>query len=201
MGTSVQKSPDAFRTISEVAVDLDVPQHVLRFWETKFSQVRPLKRGGGRRYYRPEDVDMLRGVRTLLYTDGYTIKGVQKVFREHGVRYVIETGRGAVGETRTAVPSRRRGGGGEVLDSSANPNAAVSDIPMSGPEDTFGGQDENGAGEAELADLKAVDLSAVDLNEADPERLRATLADLIILKHKLGEARLTLRRIIDGSSE
>jgi DNA-binding transcriptional MerR regulator len=76
------KSAAAFRTISEVASDLDVPQHVLRFWETKFNQVRPLKRGGGRRYYRPEDVDLLRRIRKLLYSDGYTIKGVQKLLRE-----------------------------------------------------------------------------------------------------------------------
>ncbi|MES1991161.1 MAG: MerR family transcriptional regulator [Pseudomonadota bacterium] len=92
----MQKSPDAFRTISEVATDLDVPQHVLRFWESKFSHIRPLKRGGGRRYYRPEDVDLLRGVRALLYNDGYTIKGVQKVFREQGVKFVSETGKGTV---------------------------------------------------------------------------------------------------------
>src|ERR671919_1517822 len=78
----VEKSAQAFRTISEVATELDVPQHVLRFWESKFSQVRPLKRGGGRRYYRPEDVDLLRRIRTLLYEDGYTIKGVQKLLRE-----------------------------------------------------------------------------------------------------------------------
>lgn len=90
------KSPDAFRTISEVAADLDVPQHVLRFWESKFNQIRPLKRGGGRRYYRPEDVDLLRGIRTLLYNDGYTIKGVQKVFREQGAKFVSETGKGTV---------------------------------------------------------------------------------------------------------
>lgn len=95
-GLSIQKSPDAFRTISEVATDLDVPQHVLRFWESKFNQIRPLKRGGGRRYYRPEDVDLLRGVRALLYNDGYTIKGVQKVFREQGVKFVSETGRGTI---------------------------------------------------------------------------------------------------------
>jgi DNA-binding transcriptional MerR regulator len=95
-GLSIQKSPDAFRTISEVATELDVPQHVLRFWESKFNQIRPLKRGGGRRYYRPEDVDLLRGVRTLLYNDGYTIKGVQKVFREQGVKFVSETGKGTV---------------------------------------------------------------------------------------------------------
>ena len=78
------KSPDAFRTIREVSEELDVPQHVLRFWETKFNQVRPLKRGGGRRYYRPEDVDLLRRIRALLYADGYTIRGVQKLMRETG---------------------------------------------------------------------------------------------------------------------
>lgn len=78
----VEKSPLAFRTISEVAADLEVPQHVLRFWETKFPQIRPLKRGGGRRYYRPEDVDLLRRVRALLYDEGYTIKGVQRLLRE-----------------------------------------------------------------------------------------------------------------------
>ncbi|HEX9792102.1 MAG TPA: MerR family transcriptional regulator [Kiloniellales bacterium] len=76
------KSAAAFRTISEVAQELEVPQHVLRFWESKFTPVRPLKRGGGRRYYRPEDVDLLRRIRTLLYSDGYTIKGVQKLLRE-----------------------------------------------------------------------------------------------------------------------
>lgn len=79
-----RKSPSAFRTISEVATDLDVPQHVLRFWETKFPQLKPLKRGGGRRYYRPEDVILLRRVRDLLYRDGYTIKGVQRLLRDGG---------------------------------------------------------------------------------------------------------------------
>ncbi|MEJ2014790.1 MAG: MerR family transcriptional regulator [Limibacillus sp.] len=80
------KSAAAFRTISEVADELDVPQHVLRFWESKFSQVTPLKRGGGRRYYRPEDVELLRKIRDLLYQDGYTIKGVQKLLREGQVK-------------------------------------------------------------------------------------------------------------------
>lgn len=80
------KSAEAFRTISEVASDLEVPQHVLRFWETKFNQVRPMKRGGGRRYYRPEDVVLLRNIRSLLYDDGYTIKGVQKLLREGGLK-------------------------------------------------------------------------------------------------------------------
>ena len=88
------KSPEAFRTISEVASDLDVPQHVLRFWETRFVQVKPIKRAGGRRYYRPEDVDLLRGIRALLYAEGFTIKGVQKILRDKGLRYVAELGRG-----------------------------------------------------------------------------------------------------------
>ena len=86
------KSPDAFRTISEVATELDLPQHVLRFWETRFSQIKPLKRGGGRRLYRPDHVALLRGIRTLLYDDGMTIKGVQKVLREKGVKTVIMHG-------------------------------------------------------------------------------------------------------------
>jgi DNA-binding transcriptional MerR regulator len=88
------KSPEAFRTISEVATDLDVPQHVLRFWEGRFSQIKPVKRAGGRRYYRPEDVDLLRGIRALLYNDGFTIKGVQKILRDRGHRHVAEIGRG-----------------------------------------------------------------------------------------------------------
>jgi len=86
----VDKSPEAFRTISEVADELKVPKHVLRFWEAKFAQLKPMKRGGGRRYYRPEDVALLRGIRFLLYDDGYTIRGVQKILREQGPRFVME---------------------------------------------------------------------------------------------------------------
>lgn len=84
----VDKKAEAFRNISEVATELDVPKHVLRFWEGKFSQLRPMKRGGGRRYYRPEDVELLKGIRQLLYHDGFTIRGVQKLLREKGVDYV-----------------------------------------------------------------------------------------------------------------
>jgi len=87
------KSPTAFRTITEVATELDLPQHVLRFWETKFSQIKPVKRRGGRRYYRPKDVALLKRIRELLYSDGYTIKGVQKLLRE-----------GAAKETRQSEP-------------------------------------------------------------------------------------------------
>jgi DNA-binding transcriptional MerR regulator len=81
----LDKAPDAFRTISEVADDLDIPQHVLRFWETRFTQIKPMKRSGGRRYYRPDDVDLLRGIRRLLYGEGYTIRGVQRILKEHGI--------------------------------------------------------------------------------------------------------------------
>ncbi len=84
----MDKAPDAFRTISEVAEEIDVPQHVLRFWESRFPQIRPMKRGGGRRYYRPDDVDLLRGVRHLLYGEGYTIRGVQRILREEGQAFV-----------------------------------------------------------------------------------------------------------------
>ncbi|PWL18088.1 MerR family transcriptional regulator [Falsochrobactrum shanghaiense] len=92
----MEKSPDAFRTISEVAEDLDLPQHVLRFWETRFTQIKPMKRGGGRRYYRPLDVGLLKGIRHLLYDQGYTIKGVQRLLREHNTQFIIALGNGDV---------------------------------------------------------------------------------------------------------
>ena len=90
------KSAEAFRTISEVATELDVPQHVLRFWESRFAQIKPVKRAGGRRFYRPDDVDLLRGIRALLYVDGLTIRGVQKILKERGLRHVTMMGRGQV---------------------------------------------------------------------------------------------------------
>ena len=93
---TIEKSPDAFRTISEVAEELSVPQHVLRFWETRFSQIKPMKRAGGRRYYRPNDLELLRGIHDLLYKRGYTIRGVQLILKEEGVAYVTAIGRGEV---------------------------------------------------------------------------------------------------------
>ena len=93
---AMDKSPDAFRTISEVAEDLDLPQHVLRFWETRFTQIKPMKRGGGRRYYRPQDVDLIKGIRHMLYDQGYTIKGVQKLLRENGNHFLVAIGNGDV---------------------------------------------------------------------------------------------------------
>ncbi|GIL00365.1 MAG: MerR family transcriptional regulator [Alphaproteobacteria bacterium] len=98
------KSPDAFRTISEVAEELDLPQHVLRFWETRFSQIRPLKRGGGRRYYRPEDVDLLKGIKRLLYDEGYTIRGLQRILKEQGNRFVVAVGAGEIEAAAAELP-------------------------------------------------------------------------------------------------
>ncbi|MBV1704096.1 MAG: MerR family transcriptional regulator [Hyphomicrobiales bacterium] len=97
----MEKSPEAMRTISEVADDLDVPQHVIRFWETRFHQIHPLKRAGGRRYYRPEDLQTLRAIRHLLYAEGYTIRGVQKLFKEQGLKPFL--GGGAGGEPTAHV--------------------------------------------------------------------------------------------------
>ena len=92
----IEKSPDAFRTISEAAEELNVPQHVLRFWETRFTQIKPMKRAGGRRYYRPADLDLLKGIHNLLYSQGYTIRGVQLILKEEGGGYVAGVGRGEV---------------------------------------------------------------------------------------------------------
>ncbi len=100
------KAVDAFRTISEVAEELDVQKHVLRFWENKFPQVRPMKRGGGRRYYRPDDLDLLRGIRYLLHREGYTIKGVQKLLREQGLEFVKACWQGQVGGTAAVATEK-----------------------------------------------------------------------------------------------
>lgn len=133
------KSAAAFRTISEVSTELDVPAHVLRFWESKFAQVKPLKRGGGRRYYRPEDIDLLRGIRELLYTDGYTIKGVQKLLRDGGVKAVVAPG----DEDRAPAASPRTG---DALDPSAVKEPWVMPPPREG----------GGLGERQRAELTSV---------------------------------------------
>ena len=106
----MDKAPDAFRTISEVADEIDVPQHVLRFWESRFPQIRPMKRGGGRRYYRPDDVDLLRGIRHLLYGEGYTIRGVQRILREHGAGFVQEVWRAGAESPPPETEEDRQGG-------------------------------------------------------------------------------------------
>ncbi len=114
----MEKAVEAFRTISEVAEELDVPKHVLRFWEGKFPQIKPMKRGGGRRYYRPDDVVLLKGIRRLLYDEGYTIKGVQKVIRDSGLEFVKTSVGGVPGSTETPVQT------GDVDAPSAPPEVA-----------------------------------------------------------------------------
>ena len=132
----MNKAPDAFRTISEVADELDLPQHVLRFWESRFPHIRPMKRGGGRRYYRPEDVDLLRGIRHLLYGDGYTIRGVQRILREQGVRTVQSVGQGQAASL--AVLPRD-----DAQDGDDEPNGARAVIEFSSLETALSGEAED----------------------------------------------------------
>ena len=125
----MNKAPDAFRTISEVADELDLPQHVLRFWESRFPHIKPMKRGGGRRYYRPEDIDLLRGIRRLLYGDGYTIRGVQRILREQGVRTVQSVGQGQA--ANLLVPPRD-----DAHDAEDEPNGRPAALAFSSPMDS-----------------------------------------------------------------
>jgi len=113
----LDKAPDAFRTISEVAEDLDVPQHVLRFWESRFAQIRPMKRAGGRRYYRTDDINLLRGIRHLLYGEGYTIRGVQRLLKEQGLNFVQQAWQMAAAEP--AEDGADRADGASVMPSQA----------------------------------------------------------------------------------
>jgi DNA-binding transcriptional MerR regulator len=120
----VAKGPDAFRTISEAADELHVPQHVLRFWETKFTFIKPMKRAGGRRFYRPSDIAVLRGVRRLLHEEGYTIKGVQKLHREHGLKRLVAAGEDAPSQATPAAPPAATGGHDALLEALRDLEAA-----------------------------------------------------------------------------
>lgn len=165
----MDKNPDAFRTISEVADDLDLPQHVLRFWETRFAQIRPLKRGGGRRYYRRDDVDLLRGIRHLLYGQGYTIRGVQRILKEQGVKTVQSLGRG---ETVAPPPDLRD------ADGDADVGAVASEAaPLHFPE-TDDGEASEGIRE-----------TGSRLSAEDDQRLRSALADLMDCRRLLESVR------------
>jgi DNA-binding transcriptional MerR regulator len=132
----MSKSAEAFRTIGEVADELDVPKHVLRFWEGKFPHIRPMKRGGGRRYYRPEDMELLRGIRHLLHAEGYTIKGVQKILREQGVDQVkAAAAAGAALAAKDGRAAKARGRKSQAkahVDASANTEAAAAKASASG---------------------------------------------------------------------
>src|SRR6201996_3877674 len=122
--STMEKDPEAFRIISEVAEDLDLPQHVLRFWESRFPQIKPMKRGGGRRYYRPEDVDLLRGIRHLLYGEGYTIRGVQRILKDEGVKFVQ-----AVWKSGAPQPARSVGEGDDSLAGAGVEGSSDSGLP------------------------------------------------------------------------
>jgi DNA-binding transcriptional MerR regulator len=157
------KSPEAFRTISEVAEMLDVPQHVLRFWESRFAHIKPVKRAGGRRFYRPEDVDLLRGIRALLYHEGYTIKGVQKVLREKGVRYAAEVGKS---EPRKNARARKQRDQETAVDHENGFDAL-----------------------ATLARVHEDAAEAIALDEVHRAQLESLVAELLALKSRLREAR------------
>lgn len=161
----MDKAPDAFRTISEVADDLDIPQHVLRFWETRFTQIKPMKRSGGRRYYRPDDVDLLRGIRRLLYGEGYTIRGVQRILREQGIKAVQ-----GLADTAAAPPSavtERRHAAPEDDDGDlAAPESEDADIDADAHE-----ADEAGFDEDELEDESDDDESPSPIVQPDRERV------------------------------
>jgi DNA-binding transcriptional MerR regulator len=182
----VSKGPEAFRTISEVAEELDLPQHVLRFWETRFAQIKPLKRGGGRRYYRPDDIDLLRGIRQLLYGEGYTIRGVQRILHEQGPRFVVSAGKGEP----AGLPTHGVNGHSETERRDPPPlslglahvrEADEANEPVFEPSERHGPGNErrNGSG-LPLRDRLTPD---------EVERLRATLAELLELKRLLDQAR------------
>ena len=162
------KSPEAFRTISEVAEMLDVPQHVLRFWESRFAHIKPIKRAGGRRFYRPEDVDLLRGIRTLLYHEGYTIKGVQKILREKGVRYTAEVGRS---EPQKNARARKR------------------TVAQTGDMESETGGENGFDALATLARVHDDAAETIALDEDRRARLQLLLKELLALKQRLRDAR------------
>ncbi len=170
----MEKSAEAFRTISEVAEELDLPQHVLRFWETRFTQIKPLKRGGGRRYYRPDDVELLLAIRQLLYGEGYTIKGVQKILKEQGVRSVVAAFRAAsaAGGERMSLIF------GPGLDNETQQQQPLYDDAMLPASRRNGVQMLSaGAQDADEFDEGSYPVAA-GLHEADLRRLESLLAEL-----------------------
>ncbi|MEM9330167.1 MAG: MerR family transcriptional regulator [Pseudomonadota bacterium] len=182
----MDKSPDAFRTISEVAEDLDLPQHVLRFWETRFKQIKPMKRGGGRRYYRPDDVGLLRGIKGLLYDEGYTIRGVQRLLKEHGNKIAIDFGTsGSLNLSEPPQPGDLEGQGlvasRPALDVAEYEKSEVSDKKNGG----FFSRIKSGANFSNISD------DAVELEKGDVEVLKNTLQELLECKRLLDQTRQT----------
>ncbi len=191
------KQAEAFRTIGEVADELDLPHHVLRFWETRFSQIRPLKRGGKRRYYRPADIDLLRGIQQLLYGDGYTIKGVQRLLKEQGQRFVAEVGRGEASiAALVAVTAQEEGGQteqrGPVIHLPDNPpetppaDILIDDSAPAPKTREWGGLFDRFLGEKDSY------ISIKDggtLSKEDVQLLQSTLFELLECKRALDQAR------------
>ena len=185
----MDKAPDAFRTISEVAADLDIPQHVLRFWETRFAQIKPMKRSGGRRYYRPDDVDLLKGIRRLLYGEGYTIRGVQRILKEHGIKAVQgladQTAAVSFGAVEEAIGQSLR-----EPDESESSGVDLDDDDFDGGEDQgvdyrFVEPDEDGI----LAPFgKGRAAGARTVAAPDRERLERVLQDLVACRQLLDSA-------------
>ncbi len=160
----MDKAPDAFRTISEVADDLKVPQHVLRFWESRFSQIKPMKRAGGRRYYRPDDVDLLRGIHHLLYGQGYTIRGVQKILRDQGQKFVQSVWQGG------AMPAdpEHDGGDDDIFHADSEDEAPQSPSRTSGASVNAGGRQSISAAvhrQMSREDLRKLHAALFELNE------------------------------------
>jgi DNA-binding transcriptional MerR regulator len=177
------KGPEAFRTISEVADDLNLPQHVLRFWETRFTQIRPMKRGGGRRYYRPDDVELLRGIRHLLYSEGYTIRGVQRILKEQGPRSVVGAARGQVPLPPAGDAEEDREAAFDQFETEAQD--AESDAHA---EPAFDPRDFRP--ERTVPPVNGVKMAGGGrLSDEDVRRLQSTLADLLDLKRLLDQAR------------
>jgi DNA-binding transcriptional MerR regulator len=188
----LDKAPDAFRTISEVAQELDIPQHVLRFWETRFSQIKPMKRSGGRRYYRPDDVDLLKGIRRLLYGEGYTIRGVQRILKEHGVKSVQGLADGAAAVSFGAIEDAVGASLMEPEEETGVRGARDSD------DDDYQGEEEEGIDfrfsetddEEILTTFRkgGTPAAAAGPSAIDRERLGRVLAELIACREMLDQA-------------
>jgi DNA-binding transcriptional MerR regulator len=187
----VTKSPEAFRTISEVAEDLVLPQHVLRFWETRFSQIKPMKRGGGRRYYRPDDIELLRGIQHLLYDEGYTIKGVQRILKDNGNKYVIAIGRGEDVSALAAESQPAKTDASKSADESAAKGGKqavdVKEIMEGGEKPAKGKGLFNRLVGKEAETVIPVD--PLHLSIDDKKLLQSTLYDLLECKRLLDQAR------------
>jgi DNA-binding transcriptional MerR regulator len=188
----LEKAPDAFRTISEVAADLDIPQHVLRFWETRFAQIKPMKRSGGRRYYRPDDVDLLKGIRRLLYGEGYTIRGVQRILKEHGIKSVqnLADGSAAVsfGAIEEALGQSLMEGDREDASADIDDEGEVEDedFKVAGEEDGIDFRFLDGEDEILETYRSGSNVSrGPDQHPLDRERLEGVLRDLIACRQML----------------